>query len=190
RRQDRAHLYRLDAHHPPPLVPRERAFEVRERCGPGGVLVALDDESLRAAVEAVRQSGAEAVAVGLLFSFAHPAPERRRAAALRPALPDVHVSAACEVPPEVREYERLSTTAVDASLPPVLRRYLRRLGARASTAGLPEPAIMQSSGGLLDVAAAADHAAWTVLSGPAAGGIGAAPVADLARRPPLLPVDN
>jgi N-methylhydantoinase A len=88
------------------------------------------------------------------------------------------VSLSSEVLPEVREYERLSTTAVDAYLTPVLRRYLGRLGGRAAEAGLPEPAIMQSSGGMLDVRAAADHAAWTVLSGPAAGVIGAADLAE------------
>src|SRR5206468_3742318 len=108
---------------------------------------------------------------------------------LRAALPEVHVSASWEVLPEVREYERLSTTAVDAYLTPVLRRYLGRLGERAAGAGLPEPAIMQSSGGLLDVAAAADHAAWTVLSGPAGGVIGAAHVADLAGAERVLTFD-
>jgi N-methylhydantoinase A len=189
RRQTRAHLYRLDRHHPPPLVPPERALGVRERCGPEGVLVPLDEASVREAVRRVGESGAEAVAVGLLFSFLHPDHERRVAAALREALPGVHVSASFDVLPEIREYERLSTTAVDAYLTPVLRRYLRRLGARARDAGLPAPAIMQSSGGVLDVDAAAEHAAWTVLSGPAAGVIGAAHLAALAGEREVLTFD-
>ncbi len=177
RRQTRASLYRLDADHPPPLIPHERSHEVAERCGPDGVLRPLDRESLARAVQAVRDDGAEAVAVGLLFSFAHPEHERAVAAALREALPDVHVSASSEVLPEIREYERLSTTAVDAYLTPVLRSYLERLGERAGAAGLPAPAIMQSSGGVLPIAASAEHAAWTVLSGPAGGVIGAARLA-------------
>ena len=109
RRQDRAHLYRLDVHHPPPIVPRERRIEVRERCGPNGVIEPLDEASVDAAVELVRQSGVESVAVGLLFSFAHPDHERRITALLRKRLPHLHVSASFEVLPEIREYERIST---------------------------------------------------------------------------------
>ena len=178
RRQTRAHLYRLDAHHPPPLVP-PRAHPRGGASAPArtGVLEPLDEASLARVVEAVRADGSEAVAVGLLFSFAHPGHERRVAEALRAALPGVHVSASCEVLPEIREYERLSTTAVDAYLTPVLRAYLERLAGRAAEAGLPAPAIMQSSGGVLPIEACRDHAAWTVLSGPAGGVVGAARVA-------------
>ena len=168
RRQTRASLYHLDADHPPPLIPHDRSHEVAERCGPEGVLVPIDPASVARAVEGVRADGAEAVAVGLLFSFAHPGHEREVAAALREALPGVHVSASSDVLPEIREYERLSTTAVDAYLTPVLHAYLERLAERARDAGLPAPAIMQSSGGVLPIEASAEHAAWTVLSGPAA----------------------
>ncbi len=177
RRQTRAHLYRLDAHHPPPLVPHDRVHEVAERCGPEGVLRSIEPDALVHLIEAIRADEAEAVAVGLLFSFAHPAHEAAVAAALREALPDVHVSVSSEVLPEIREYERISTTAVDAYLTPLLRRYLGRLAGRASEAGLPAPAIMQSSGGVLPIADSAEHAAWTVLSGPAGGVIGAARLA-------------
>ena len=189
RRQTRASLYRLDVGHPPPLIPHERSHEVRERCGPDGVLEPLDAASLARAVEAVRADGAEAVAVGLLFSFAHPDHEREVAAALRAALPGVQVSASSEVLPEIREYERLSTTAVDAYLTPVLRTYLGRLGERAAEAGLPAPAIMQSSGGVLPIEASAEHAAWTVLSGPAGGVIGAARLAAREGTPLALTFD-
>ncbi len=189
RRQSRAHLYRLDAHHPPPLVPHERVHEVRERCGPEGVLTPLDAESLERAVAAVRADGAEAVAVGLLFSFAHPAHEAAVAAALRAALPGVHVSASSEVLPEFREYERISTTVVDAYLTPVLRTYLGRLADRAGREGLPAPAIMQSSGGVLPIGESSEHAAWTVLSGPAGGVIGAARLAAREQRRLALTFD-
>jgi len=177
RRQDRAHLYRLSAAHPPPLVPPERVVEVRERCGPEGVLVPLAAEEVAACVRRVAALGVSAVAVCLLFGYAHPAHEQRLAQALRRHLPGVHVSASHEVLPAFREYERASTTAVDAALGPVLRAYLDRLGARTREAGLPEPEIMQSSGGLIDVAGAAANASRTVLSGPAGGVIGAARLA-------------
>ncbi|MEQ9092915.1 MAG: hydantoinase/oxoprolinase family protein [Miltoncostaeaceae bacterium] len=174
RRQDRAHLYRLDAPHPQPLVAPEDTVEVRERVGADGVVIPLDEDSLARAVASVREGGAESVALGFLFSFAHTDHESRAAAALREALPGINVSASHEVLAEIREYERISTTAVDAYLTPVLRRYLHGLARRAQDAGLPAPAIMQSSGGVLPIAEAAEHAAWTVLSGPAGGVIGAA----------------
>ncbi len=189
RRQDRAHLYRLDAHHPPPLVPHERTHEVAERCGPDGVVTPLDPASVERAVAAVRADRAEAVAVGFLFSFARPEHEAAVAAALRAALPGVHVSASSEVLPEIREYERISTTVVDAYLTPVLRMYLERLAERAAAAGLPAPSIMQSSGGVLPMVEAAEHAAWTVMSGPAGGVIGAARLAGHERRRLALTFD-
>lgn len=189
RRQDRAHLYRLDIHHPPPIVPRQRRFEVRERCGPDGVLTPLDATSVTTAVQAVKGTGVEAVAVGLLFSFAHPEHEQQVTGALRQALPGVHVSASCEVLPEIREYERISTTCVDAYLAPVLHGYMDALGDRAAAAGLPAPAIMQSNGGLIALDAASRHAAWTVLSGPAAGVLGAAHIAELVGERDVLTFD-
>jgi N-methylhydantoinase A len=189
RRQDRAHLYRPDVHHPPPLAPKERRFEVTERCGPDGVVIPLDEASLEAAVRAVAASGVESVAVGCLFAFAHPEHERRIAQALRTALPSVHVSASSEVLPEIREYERISTTCVDAHLTPVVGRYLRGLAARAAAAGLPAPVVMQSNGGVADIATAAAHGSRTVLSGPAGGVIGAAHVARLLEEPRVLAFD-
>jgi N-methylhydantoinase A len=189
RRQNRAHLYRLDVAHPPPLVPSERVVEVAERCGPDGVILPLTEAAIRDAVDRVRATDAEAVAVGLLFSFAYPAHEQTLAERLRSALPHVHVSASCEVLPEIREYERISTTTVDAYLTPVLRRYLDGLGERARAAGLPVPAIMLSGGGVLRLDEAARHAAWTVLSGPAAGALGAAHLAELSGESAALTFD-
>jgi N-methylhydantoinase A len=189
RRQDRAHLYDLTAHHMPPLVPAERVVEATERVGPDGVVSPLTREAVDDVTSAVARTGAEAVAVGLLFSYAHPEHERTIAAAIRAALPDVHVSTSSEVLPEIREYERISTTVVDAYLNPVLARYLERLEAETAGAGLPAPGIMLSNGGVLPVADAAGHAAWTVLSGPAAGVIGAAGVAALAGMDRVLTFD-
>jgi len=186
-RQARADLYRLCAARPAPLVPPERRVAAPERCGPEGVLRALEDpEALAAQVAALDP---EAVAVILLHAYAHPAHERAIGAALATALPDVHVSLSHEVVGTFREYERAATTEVDAALSPLLRRYLRRLLTQAAGAGLPEPRIMQSSGGLAAAELAARHAAFTVLSGPAGGAAAAALVARSSGREDLVCFD-
>jgi N-methylhydantoinase A len=168
-RQDRASLYDLTVHKPAPLVPRELRFTVRERMGPDGVVVPLDDASLQAAVVAVAAAEVEAVAVCLLFSFLRPEHERAVGDALRAALPAVRVSLSSELLPEFREYERCSTTVANAYLAPVLSAYLEEIE--------PRPLVMQSSGGVADAASAAARPASCVLSGPAAGVVGAAFVA-------------
>jgi N-methylhydantoinase A len=178
-RQDRPELYRLCAPKPAPLVDRELRFEASERIGPAGViepLAAGEEERLAALLEA---SEAESVAICLLFSYLDPAHERRIAAHLRERLPDLHVSASHEVLPRFREYERCSTTAIDAYLSPLLGRYLGRLGEAAGAAGLPQPLVMQSSGGVAPAAEAARAGAWSVLSGPAGGAVGAGLLARL-----------
>jgi len=173
RRQNRAHLYRLCSDHPAPLVPLERCVGVRERIGPEGVVEALDLASLP-------QLDAEAVAICLLFSFRDPSHEASVAAEVRQRLPDAHVVASHEVSAEFREYERASTTAVDAYLGPVVSRYLGSLVERCAEASLPEPLIMRSSGGVASVREAAAHPAPILVSGPAAGVVGAARVARMA----------
>jgi N-methylhydantoinase A len=172
-RQNRPQLYRLCAPKPDPLVADDRQFELSERVGPQGVIKELPDAELGDLVERVRRSGVGAVAVCLLFSYLEPAHERRVAERLREALPDVHVSASHEVLAQFREYERCSTTVIDAYLSPLLGRYLRRLSEAATGAGLPEPVVMQSSGGVAPAREAARAGAWSVLSGPAAGAVGA-----------------
>src|SRR5919204_459210 len=165
-RQARRELYRLCAAHPAPLTPPERRFAARERTGPDGVLEELSD--LDALVDAIAAAQPEAVAVCLLHSYRHPDHERAIGAALRERL-GIHVSLSHEVVGTFREFERAATTEVDAALSPLLARYLRRLLDAARETGLPAPAIMQSSGGLAALDEAADHAALTVLSGPAGG---------------------
>ena len=168
-RQDRASLYDLTAHKPASLVSRELRITVRERMGPEGVVVPLDDASLREAVAAVAAAEVEAVAVCLLFAFLHPEHERAVGDALRVSLPGVLVSLSSELLPEFREYERCSTTVANAYLAPVLSAYLEKIE--------PRPLVMQSSGGVADAASAAARPASCVLSGPAAGVVGAAFVA-------------
>jgi N-methylhydantoinase A len=174
-RQARADLYRLCEAHPAPLVPPERRFGAPERMTPDGPLRALaDGDAERLAARVAEEADPEAVAVVLLHAYRHPEHERSVKEALERALPRAHVSVSHEVVGTFREYERAATTEIDAGLSPLLGRYLRRLRERAGEAELPAPAIMQSNGGLVDAASAAAHAAWTVLSGPAAGAAGAA----------------
>src|SRR4051812_29365508 len=177
-RQARPELYRLCADRPAPLVPPQRRVAVPERMGPDGVLRALTPEAAAAVADRVAALEPEAVAVVLLHAYRHPEHEQLLGEALRERLgDDVHVSLSHEVTGTFREFERAATTEVDAALSPLLARYLRRLTARAGEAGLPEPRIMQSSGGLTSAARAAQHAAFTVLSGPAGGAAAAALIA-------------
>ena len=188
-RQNRPSLYDLAQDRPPALVPRGLRFTVEERMGPDGELAPLDDASLEAAVAAVEEAEVEAVAVCLLFAFAHPEHERRVGEALREALPEVYVSLSSEVLPEFREYERFSTTTADAYLAPRLAAYLGRLAERIEESGGPPPLIMQSSGGVTSVDDAISDAAGCVLSGPAGGVVGAAYVGSLGGFKDLLTFD-
>jgi N-methylhydantoinase A len=185
-RQARRELYRLCAAHPAPLTPSERRFAARERTGPEGVLEPLRE--LEGLVDTVASAEPEAIAVCLLHSYRHPDHERAIGAALRERL-GVHVSLSHEVVGTFREFERAATTEVDAALSPLLARYLRRLLNASRDAGLPTPAIMQSSGGLAALDTAAEHAALAVLSGPAGGAAAAALLAERCGEPDLLCFD-
>jgi N-methylhydantoinase A len=173
RRQTRADLYRPCADWPEPLVPLDRCHGVRGRMGPDEELEPIDVSSLP-------EIDADAVAVCLLHAYRDPAHERLVAAELTRRLPNARVVASHEVAPEFREYERASTTAADAYLGPVVSRYLDALAAACAAAGLPEPLVMRSSGGVATPAEAAAHPATILVSGPAAGVVGASRIAALA----------
>jgi N-methylhydantoinase A len=172
-RQNRPSLYHLCAPKPAPLAPAELRIAVPERTGPQGVIEELPEEALDDLVSAVRSSDAESVAICLLFSYLEPRHERAIAERIRGELPHLHVSASHEVLAQFREYERCSTTVIDAYLSPLLGRYLGRLTEAAADLGLPEPVVMRSSGGVAPAAEAARAGAWSVLSGPAGGAVGA-----------------
>jgi N-methylhydantoinase A len=182
RRQNRAHLYRLCADHPEPLVPLESCVGVRERIGPEGVIEPLDLDSLA-------DLDAEAVAVCLLFAFRDPSHERAVAEELRRRMPAARVVASHEISPEFREYERASTTAVDAYLGPAVSSYLERLAVACMRAELPSPLVMRSSGGVATLEEAAAHPSWALVSGPAAGVVGAELVAARAGHPDAISFD-
>jgi N-methylhydantoinase A len=178
-RQDRPQLYRLCAAKPAPLVAAEHQFELAERVGPEGEIEPLDEAQLEELVQELGGTDVVAVAVCLLFSYLDSSHERLAAERLREALPDLHVSASHEVLAQFREYERCSTTVIDAYLSPLLARYLSRLGETAGEAGLPPPLVMQSSGGVAPAEEAARSGAWSVLSGPTAGVVGAGLLASI-----------
>lgn len=168
-RQDRPQLYALVGHRLPPLVDRTDRLGIAGRLGPRGEVVQeLDTVEISALADAVRDRGAEAIAICLLHSYADPAHEEAVARALADVGVPISVSSA--LLPEFREYERTSTTVVNAYVAPVMSRYLGRL---AEEAGAERVSIMGSNGGAIPVERARREPVHTVLSGPAGGVVGA-----------------
>ncbi|NIN09786.1 MAG: hydantoinase/oxoprolinase family protein, partial [Gemmatimonadales bacterium] len=195
-RQTRPALYDLHPRKPQPLVPARWRFEVTERVGAdGSVVTPLALDELEAIIEQILVDDIESVAVCLLFSFLHPAHEQ----AIRDKMLSHEgqeqkdtghvapfVSLSSEIMPEFREYERTSTTVINAYVAPLMGRYLARLeaGLEKSPIWRGEGSrgrlrIMQSNGGVISATAAAQQAARTVLSGPAGGVVGAVHVAQI-----------
>lgn len=184
-RQSRSQLYDFFADRPEPLVPAELRLEVPERIDRHGkVLLPLHPDGLTPLVERLRQAGVQSVAVCLIFSFANPAHEQQVGAALAAAglLP----SLSSEILPEFREYERASTTAINAYVSPVLDRYIGRLAGQLQGVDFR---IMQSNGGSISAALARREAVRSILSGPAGGAVGAFHVAEAAGFPRVLTFD-
>jgi N-methylhydantoinase A len=185
-RQTRPKLYDLRVQNVPPLVPRSRRMEVLERLNERGeVLVPLDEDSLRAALDNLQQAGVEAIAISLLFSFTNPQHEQKVAEAARST--GLYVSVSCEVLPEFREYERTSTVVLNAYVGPIIDRYLARLEQALPACTVLR--IMQSNGGSISSTMARREAARTLLSGPAAGVVGAAFVAQASAIEQIITLD-
>jgi N-methylhydantoinase A len=176
---------------PEPLVPRELRFGVRERLKANGeILIPLDDRSLDEAIAAIRRSGATSVAVCFLHSYLNPVHEIAAVERLARELPDVSISRSSDVLPQIKEYERVSTTIVNAYVRPQVRLYLTSLEQRLDDAGFKGSLfIILSHGGMAPVEEASRLAAGTVLSGPAGGISGARRCADLLGIPDLVPFD-
>jgi N-methylhydantoinase A len=190
RRSSKADLYDLFQDGPALLIPRRWCFEITERIdAQGDVVTPLDESEIPALVAAIREAGLSAVAVSLMFSFLNDAHERRIGAALRAALPDVAIFLSCEVLPEIREFERASTTSVCAYVAPLLRSYLGRLLEATGSMGLPPLHVMGSNGGILDVAECLRLPASVIESGPAAGVVAAAVVGRQLNLPNLISFD-
>jgi N-methylhydantoinase A len=183
--------YDLRSPPPEPLVPRERRFGVRERLKANGeVLIPLDAKSLDDAIAGIRQSGATSVAVCFLHSYLNPVHELAAVEKLKQALPGISISRSSDVLPQIKEYERVSTTIVNAYVEPIVRRYLTNLEARLTEAGFKGSLfVVLSHGGMAPVEEASRLAAGTVLSGPAGGMSGGRRCSDLIGIPDLVPFD-
>lgn len=185
-RQNRPHLYNLTQARPPSLVADDLRLEVAERLdAEGNVVTALDEAAVERLADVLEQARAESLAIVFLFSFRNPLHEQRAAEIVRSRLPDLPISLSSEILPEYREYERAATTVINASVQPIVARYLHRLE-QALREGEEAPhavRILQSNGGAIGLEQAARQPARLVLSGPAGGVVGAFAVARQATPP-------
>lgn len=190
-RQTRPHLFDYAVGKPPALVPRMHRLEVDERMSARGkVLVPLDENAVRKAAETLRDAGIDAVTVCFLHAYCNPAHEQRAKAIVREVLPNAYLSISSEVLPEFREYERLSTTVLNAAVGPRTARYLDRFLERVRELGVAqEPFTIHSNGGLMSAASVRQFPVRTCLSGPAAGVVGAAAVGRAIGHPDLVTFD-
>jgi N-methylhydantoinase A len=177
-RQTRPHLYDYRVSKPPPLARREHRIEVNERIDAAGkVLSPLDEREVELAAQRLKEEGVRSVAICFLHSYRNPAHERRARAAVERLMPDAYVSTSSEVLSEFREFERLSTTVLNAAVGPRMERYLDRFLGRVKALGIAaDPYTIHSNGGLMSARAVRAFPVRTCLSGPAAGVVGAAVV--------------
>lgn len=175
-RQRRPHFFNLDIQKAQPPASRDCRIEVAERIGPDGAVVqALAENTLRDSLRVLRDRRMEAVAICFLHSYANPAHEARVKALIQENLPGTYICASSELLPEFREFERFATTTVNASLMPIVDRYLERFQRGVAELGVTvEPRVMQSNGGAVSPAAVRRAPVNTFFSGPAGGVIGAA----------------
>ena len=173
------------------LVPQRRTIQVAERVGSHGEIVRpLDDAETRRRLAVLKDSGAEAVAVCLLFSFVNSAHELRLRELIREAAPSAHVYLSCETLPQIREYPRLATTAVNAYVAPTVIRYIERLERALTERGIKRRLyIMQSTGGTLTSGALRKIPVQMIESGPAAGILAAAQIGRLTDHPRVISFD-
>ncbi|MBR0681299.1 hydantoinase/oxoprolinase family protein [Roseomonas eburnea] len=190
-RQTRPSLYDYSVANPPLLVPRALRIEVAERIDAAGdELLPLDEEAVAAAARRLGEAGVKAVGICFLHAYLRDAHERRAAEIVRGILPDAYVSTSSEVLPEFREYERFSTTVINAYVGPRMERYLERFLARLNEIGATVPPYtIHSNGGLMSVETVRAFPVRTCLSGPAAGVVGAAEVARAAGFPDVVTYD-
>ena len=190
-REGRYDMYDLFIDPPAPLVPRHLRREVGERIGPDGAVIRpLDEAGARAVVRELVTEGIEAVAICLLHAYVNPAHERRLAAIVAEIAPDVSVSCSSDVVPEIREYERTSTTTANVYVVPLMARYLEDLERRLGESGIPgQLYVMHSAGGIVLPPLARRVPIRLVESGPAAGALAAARAASERDEPRLLSFD-
>ncbi|MEE8292639.1 MAG: hydantoinase/oxoprolinase family protein, partial [Candidatus Tectomicrobia bacterium] len=190
-RQRRPHLFNLDVPKPLPPARRDCRFEVTERLAPEGVVVTpLNADEVRQAVAGLRRQGVEAIAVCFLHAYTNPAHEQQAKALVQQLWPEVYVCTSYEVLAEFREFERFATTTVNASLMPIIDRYLVRFERGVQDLGLQvRPRVMQSNGGAVTPGAVRRLPVNTFFSGPAGGVIGSRVVGLHVGRPNLITFD-
>jgi N-methylhydantoinase A len=190
-RQKRPDLYDLQVEKPLVLVTRDLRLEVPERVRHDGTVeLPLDEQAVREAAGTLRRAGAEAVAICFLYAYLRPEHEAAAQRIVAAECPGAFVTASHAIAPEFREYERLSTTVVNAMLGPVMRAYLRRLAERLRAMGVAAaPHLTQSNGGVIGFEAAAAMPVRTVLSGPSTGVVGAQAIGHLAGFTDLISFD-
>ena len=190
-RQDRPQMYSWRVQRSEPLVPRQLRLEVRERTLPTGeILTPLSLDDLEVVVEALQAADVDGVAVCLLHSYANASHEQAIGKALAERLPELSVTLSSDILPEFKEYERMSTTTINAYVAPAMERYLLDLERSIAKVGIPAQLhIMQSNGGIVTAATAAEKPVHTVLSGPAGGVIGSVALAELTGEPNVISVD-
>ncbi|MCA8894393.1 MAG: hydantoinase/oxoprolinase family protein, partial [Amphiplicatus sp.] len=181
-RQTRPHLYNYAIHRPTPLVPRERRLEVTERVlSDGTVLEPLNHAEVEAAARELAEQKVGAVVICFLHSYRRPDHEREAREIVRCILPNAYISISSDVLPEFREFERLSTTVLNAYMGPRMGTYLERLLERVRNLGITaETDTVHSNGGLMSVSTVREVPVRTCVSGPAAGVIGAAEIGRVA----------
>jgi len=191
RDERRYDMYDPQIEFPEPLVERAKVFTVDERVfADGSVGRAPRGSDIDDLVERLGRSGVESVGICLLHSYANPSHEQELARALRDRLPNLQISLSSDIAPQIREYPRASTTAVNAYTMPITQPYLHRLGRRLADAGIPSsPLIMLSSGGVVSPGTAGHMPVRMIESGPAAGALGAAYAAKALGLPSLLAFD-
>ncbi|MFG1374705.1 hydantoinase/oxoprolinase family protein [Xanthobacter oligotrophicus] len=190
-RHGRTDVYAITASPPPALVKRRLSFGVPERMGADGrIITALDEQAVEALAGALDQAGVKSVAVCFINAYANAAHERRAGEILRALLPGVEVSLSCDISPELREYERMSTTLLNALLVPVVKTYTDRLAGKLKEE-VPQTQVylVQSNGGVAGLPKAGREPARLLLSGPSGGAAAARRLSAALDEPNLVAVD-
>jgi N-methylhydantoinase A len=177
--ESRFHLYDLDIDKPRPLVPRELRFTVRERLSSAGdLLLPLHEQDVEAIAARLVEAKIDSVAIGFLHSYVNPAHERRAAEIIRARLPDAHLTLSSDISPEMREFDRFSTTCANAYVKPVAARYIARLEEKLTALGFTAPLfLMHSGGGMITPDTAREQPIRLLESGPAGGALFATSIA-------------
>jgi N-methylhydantoinase A len=191
RRTWRENMYDLRAEFPEPLIPRNLIFELNERVDRDGTIIdPISEEEVDLIATQLEQTGIESVGISLIFAFRNPGNEQKVVWALQQRLPNLLISSSSELCPEIRDYERASTVAVNAYLQPRVNAHLKQLSDQLAAKSLAiAPQIMQSNGGVIDAQEAAQRAVNLLLSGPAGGVIGGVLLNELLNEPQLIAFD-